>query len=66
MRIQESLIETINGVKDQPGFEFYWKSRKSIFFPEFQDYIDQVLETHRRASKGLYKSVGKQKLDSIN
>ena len=59
IRIQESLIETVNGVKNQPGFQLYWKTRKSIFFLKFQDYIDQVLETGRMASKGLYKSVRK-------
>jgi len=53
-RLQESLTETINGVKDQPGFHLYWETRKSIFYKEFREFIDSVLVTSRKASPGLY------------
>ena len=55
--ILESLIETVNGVKDQPGFLLYWKTRKSLFFQEFQDYIDKVIESDKVTSKGLFKQM---------
>jgi len=58
IRILETLIETVNGVKDQPGFHLYWKTRKSLFFQEFQDYIDKVVKSDKVTSKGLYKQMG--------
>ena len=42
-RISESLSKVLMGVKDQPGFMFYWNTRKSLFFVEFQNYVDKIL-----------------------
>jgi len=56
LRIHKSLTETIYGVKNQPGFQYYWKTRKSIFFEEFRNYIDNALESDKIASKGLYSN----------
>ena len=54
-RINQSLTEAIIGVKDQPGFQLYWRQRKSIFFPEFQGYVEKVITAERRVSEGVYK-----------
>lgn len=54
IRIHESLTQVINGVKEQPGFLLYWKSRKSIFFKEFQDYVDNIIQTKEKVSEGVY------------
>jgi len=56
IRIHESLNQAIKGVKDQPGFLLYWKSRKSIFFPEYQDYMDAVLQSDENVSEGIYNT----------
>ncbi len=55
--ILHSLTEVVVGVKDQPGFLLFWKQRKSIFFKEFQDYVDLILASERRASEGLYENI---------
>ncbi len=54
-RITQSLTEVITAVKDQPGFQLFWRQRKAIFFPEFQDYIDTTMSSDRQVSEGVYK-----------
>ena len=54
-RIPESLNQVIVGVKDQPGFHLYWNARKSIFFKEYRDYVDKILNSTENVSKGIYK-----------
>ncbi len=56
-RINPSLTEVIVGVKDQPGFQLFWRQRKAIFFPEFQDYVDTAMSSDRRVSEGVYKDI---------
>ena len=56
-RINQSLTEVIVGVKDQPGFQLFWRQRKAIFFPEFQDYVDTAMSADRRVSEGLYMDI---------
>ena len=41
--IETSISNVVLAVKDQPGFEVYWKQRKDIFFPEFKEHIDKLL-----------------------
>ena len=54
-RIPESLNQVIIGVKDQPGFQLYWKARKSIFFKEYRDYVDEIMKSNTKVSEGIYK-----------
>ena len=56
-RINQSLTEVMVGIKDQPGFQLFWRQRKAIFFPEFQDYVDTAMSADRRVSEGLYKDI---------
>lgn len=53
-RIPKSLNQVIYGVKDQPGFKLYWKSRKSIFFEEYRNYVDNLLKSKNIVSDGIY------------
>lgn len=55
--IRDSLTAVIAGVKDQPGFLRYWEQRRDIFFPEFQNYVDQILASEQVNSKGLYRDI---------
>ena len=55
-RIPESLNQVIVGVKNQPGFQLYWNARKSIFFKEYRDYVDEILNSTENVSKGIYKA----------
>lgn len=54
-RIPKSLNQVIYGVKDQPGFHLYWKSRKDIFFEEYRDYVDELLNSTDLVSDGIYE-----------
>ena len=56
-RINQSLTEVIVAVKDQPGFQLFWRQRKAIFFPEFQDYVDTAMSVDHRVSEGLYMDI---------
>ena len=56
-RINQSLTEVMVGIKDQPGFQLFWRQRKAIFFPEFQDYVDTAMSADRRVSEGLYMDI---------
>ena len=54
-RVHESLLEIINGVKNNPGFHIYWKERKSIFLKEFQEYVEVIMASDKLHSIGVYK-----------
>jgi len=55
--IRDSLTAVIAAVKDQPGFLLYWRQRKPIFFPEFQDYVDGIIASEQVNSEGIYKQI---------
>jgi hypothetical protein len=56
-RIKYSLTAVMVAVKDQPGFHKYWQQRRSIFFPEFQEYMDATVSSDRRVSEGVYRDI---------
>ena len=56
-RISGSLTEVLLGVKSQPGFHRYWHQRRTIFFSEFQQHIDEILSSDRRVPEGVYRNV---------
>jgi hypothetical protein len=43
VELQESLTNTIAGVRDQPGFKMYWAQRRDLFEPGFRTYVDDLL-----------------------
>jgi hypothetical protein len=57
--IRQSLTEVVVAVKHTPGIRHFWKARKKIFFKEFQEYIDGVLEADHSVAESLYGEVGK-------
>lgn len=57
LEIRDSLAQTLSAIKDQPGFIRFWQQRKSIFFPEFQRYIDELLASSLDLSSDLYDDV---------
>jgi hypothetical protein len=56
-RVQESLLEIINGVKNNPGFQIFWQSRKAIFLKAFQEYVEEIMATDKTNSEGIYDLV---------
>jgi len=55
--IHNSLTVVIKGVRDQPGMLYYWKTRKTIFFKEFRQYVDEILKTKDPISEGIYQNI---------
>ena len=55
--VTQSLTEAMVGIKDQPGFQRVWRQRKSIYLPEFQDFVDAIISSTREVSVGLYKEI---------
>ena len=62
-RISESLTKVLMGVKDQPGFMFYWNTRKSLFFVEFQNYVGKILTSDEKVMEGNFKLIPKEQKD---
>ena len=56
-RVQESLLEIINGVKNNPGFQIFWQSRKATFLKEFQEYVEGLMASDKINSEGIYDVV---------
>ena len=56
-RITHSLTEVLVGIKGQPGFRLFWRQRKGIFFPEFQEYVETIMSSDHRVSEGVFKAV---------
>ncbi len=56
-RITGTITEAIVAIKDQPGFHRFWRQRKAMFYPEFQDFVDATMSVDRRVSEGLYREL---------
>jgi hypothetical protein len=45
VELQESITNTILGVRTQPGFDIYWSQRKDLFKPSFKVYVEELRQT---------------------
>jgi len=45
VELQESLTNTILGVKSQPGFLMYWEQRRGLFKTDFKEYMEDLVAT---------------------
>ncbi len=50
----KTMTDTLHSVKDQPGFQLYWQQRGSIFFKDFQDYVNEIMTSDRNVPQGVY------------
>jgi hypothetical protein len=41
--LQQSLVNTVLGVREQPGFLMYWEQRGSLFQPSFKAFVDDLI-----------------------
>ncbi len=57
--MQNSLTSVILGGKDQPGFRFYWEKRKSYFYNEFRDYVEDLI-VNGEALNSIYIDIPKE------
>ena len=56
-RIRDTINEAIVVIKDTPGWHYYWENRRPLFFPEFQNFIDELMKVDREVSQSIYKPV---------
>jgi hypothetical protein len=38
-----SINNTLTTVRGTPGFDLYWSLRKELFFPEYQDFVENLM-----------------------
>ena len=53
-RIRNTVTEAIVVIKDSAGWAYYWENRRPLFFPEFQDYVDELMASDRKVSQSIY------------
>jgi hypothetical protein len=41
--LQQSLVNTLLGVREQPGFLMYWEQRGTLFQPGFREFVDDLI-----------------------
>ncbi len=63
-RINHSFTGVIVAVKDQPGCQRFWRQRRTIFFPEFQKFVDATMSVDRRVSEGVYREINPDEVAS--
>jgi len=44
IELRESLVNTLLGVREQPGFLLYWGQRQDLFQPSFREFVDDLIE----------------------
>ena len=52
VQLRESLVNTITGVREQPGFLMYWGQRRDLFDPEFREFMDDLV-TNGQTNRNL-------------
>jgi len=57
--MQNALTSVMLGILDQPGFKFYWEQRKSFFFKDFREYIEDIIE-YGEPINSIYKDIPKE------
>ena len=55
--VQKSLTTSISAIKNQPGWQEYWKNRESHFFVEFRDYMNSILTSEFEVDEGIYETL---------
>lgn len=64
--MQESLTAAIRAVKGEPGWQEFWKNRESLFYVEFREYINNIMNTDSQVKRGVYNNLKDADNTSIN
>ena len=54
--ISASITAIIQGVKDLPGFELYWRQRKDYLHPGFVAYVEGLRSQESKGSVDIYRA----------
>jgi hypothetical protein len=47
VELRDLLVNTLAGVREQPGFQKYWSQRRDIFKPSFRAFVDELIAKGR-------------------
>lgn len=39
----DSITLTLTTIKGTPGFELYWSLRRDLFYPEYKQFIEELM-----------------------
>ncbi len=56
-RMLEAINNTLGTIRGTPGFDYYWRNRKALFFPEYQAYIETLMYEKEGGPNALYDQV---------
>ncbi|MGK0224678.1 MAG: hypothetical protein ACI9ON_003935 [Limisphaerales bacterium] len=65
-RINDSFTEVLVSISDQPGFLQYWRQRRSLFLPEFQDYVNATISSGSGGSEGIFSNINKTDAQEVD
>ena len=56
VEMRDMLVNTLAGVREQPGIQKYWSQRREVFNPSFRAFVDDMLAqgTTNRNLEQLY------------
>jgi hypothetical protein len=62
VEMRDFLVNTLAGVREQPGFLKYWSQRREIFNPSFRAFVDDLIAqgTTNKNLEQLYQPKGSQ------
>ena len=58
--LQQSIVNTLQGTREQPGFLLYWQQRGDLFEPRFKAFVDDLIAngTTNTNLEQLYRQLG--------
>ena len=51
--LQTVTTGTLKAIVNQPGFEIYWHQRRSLYIPEFQKYVEELISVGNTTDSAL-------------
>lgn len=50
IELRESMTNTMSGLRELPGLLSYWEQRRSLFKPDFREYVDKIFSSGTTAA----------------
>lgn len=54
-RMLQAINNTLGTIRGTAGFDYYWSNRKSLFFPEYQEYIEALMYKMEGEANAIYR-----------
>jgi predicted phage tail protein len=53
--LNQAMFATMGASVTTPGFKWYWRQRSNAFTPEFQDFVEQIIESDPEGGSEIYR-----------